>query len=173
MSDRYDCVCHPEVMCALIYALNDADERVRAKAADEIGDQLRKNPCCCSQKVVSALTCALADCHWMVRFQAKQALKRCGYCIVDACHVGCCDMNCCGSACHATGGAAVKNPSPAVPADLPPGEGEAPSAAPVPHQDGGAAPAPSAYFKKPVIRQTSATLSPAKRGLAALIELFD
>eukprot|EP00913_Durusdinium_trenchii_P028448 g26676.t1 len=46
----------------MIYALNDADERVRAEAADEIGDQLRKNPCCCSQNVIAALTAALGDC---------------------------------------------------------------------------------------------------------------
>lgn len=176
LSDRYDCVCHPEVMCALIYALNDADERVRAKAADEIGDQLRRNPCCCSQKVVAALTCALGDCHWGVRFQAKQALKRCGYSVVKARKMGCCELGCCEMGCHghASGVIGGQEPSPAVPADLPQGEGQAPSAAPTPAPHLDRAPeAPSAYFQKPVIRQTSANISPAKKGLAVLLGLFD
>jgi len=62
LGDRFTCECNPEIMCAFIYALNDADERVRAKAADEIGDQLRKNDCCCSPELTAALTCALGDC---------------------------------------------------------------------------------------------------------------
>lgn len=186
MSDRYDCKCHPEVMCALIYALNDADERVRTKAADEIGDQLRKNPCCCTPKVVSALTCALADCHWAVRWQAKQALKRCGYRVVKPRPMGCCELACCDTGCcHAGGcgtkgqcaaGAAVKQPLPAVPADLPPSEEtpvSTPSPAPVPQQELLSPEPPSAYFQKPVIRQTSGTLSSAKKGLRALLEIFD
>ncbi len=171
MSNRYDCVCHPEVMCALIYALNDADERVRTKAADEIGDQLRKNPCCCCPKVVSALTCALGDCHWAVRWQAKQALKRCGYQVVkQCCDVGCCGSNCCGADCHSGHGAAGPTPSPATPADLPPGEGAAPEAAP---QEEASPEPPSAYFQKPHLRQNSAKVSPAKKGLATLLGFFD
>lgn len=94
LGDRYDCVCHPEIMSAFIYALNDADERVRAKSADEIGDQLRKNRCCCNQCVVSALTRALADCDRKVRREAEQALMICGYEIVDACEAICCDTAC-------------------------------------------------------------------------------
>ncbi len=77
----------------MIYALNDADEHVRAKAADEIGDQLRKNPCCCSKEVIAALTAALADCDRNVRRQAEEGLEACGYEIVD----GCCDT--CAPAC--------------------------------------------------------------------------
>ena len=96
LGDRYDCVCHPEIMSALVHALNDSDERVRAKAADEIGDQIRRNRCCCSQSVVCALTRALADCDKHVRRQAEEALELCGYEIVDGCcsnggaFAGCC-----------------------------------------------------------------------------------
>ncbi len=36
LGDEYSCVCHPEIMNAFVYALNDSDERVRAKAADEL-----------------------------------------------------------------------------------------------------------------------------------------
>ncbi|MEZ6034781.1 MAG: hypothetical protein R3C17_16935 [Planctomycetaceae bacterium] len=32
---RYDCCCHPEIMNAFVYGLNDTDERVRREAADE------------------------------------------------------------------------------------------------------------------------------------------
>ena len=70
-------------MNAFIYALNDSDERVRAKAADEIGDQIRRNRCCCGSPTISALTCALADCDRSVRRQAEEALLWCGYEIVD------------------------------------------------------------------------------------------
>lgn len=94
LGNRYTCVCNPEIMAAFIYALNDADERVRKEAADEIGDQLRKYPCCCSPCVVQALTCALADCDRGVRRQAEEALEACGYEIVDGCCEVACDTTC-------------------------------------------------------------------------------
>ncbi len=149
LGDRYDCVCHPEIMSAFIYALNDADERVRAKAADEIGDQIRRNGCCCSACVVSALTNALADCDRGVRREAEQALRLCGYDIVD----GCCDTcdNCdvaCNAACGATGVAPAA--APAAPAQA------APEAAPAP-----APPTeqPKAYSPKPQHNQLSSRKS--------------
>jgi hypothetical protein len=90
LGDRYDCATHPSVMSAFLYALNDTDERVRAKAADEIGDQLRANPCCCCcGKITDALTCALADCHKGVRKEAEQALEICGYDVVEGCYDKC------------------------------------------------------------------------------------
>ena len=85
LGDHFDCCCHPEVMNAFIYALNDSDERVRAKAADEIGDQIRRNRCCCGSPTISALTCALADCDRSVRRQAEEALLWSGYEVVDRC----------------------------------------------------------------------------------------
>lgn len=127
LGDRYDCVCHPEIMSAFIYALNDADERVRRKAADEIGDQVRRNGCCCSPCVVAALTNALADCDRGVRREAEQALCLCGYDVVD----GCCDQ--CDVACNDACGNACGT-APAVHA--------APAAAPAAPMDG-AAPAPA------------------------------
>ncbi len=40
LGDNYDCVCNPEIMVAMIYALNDADEEVREEAvAKEEGRQ--------------------------------------------------------------------------------------------------------------------------------------
>ncbi|MCP4175436.1 MAG: HEAT repeat domain-containing protein [Fuerstiella sp.] len=87
LGDHFDCCCHPEIMNAFIYALNDSDERVRAKAADEIGDQIRRNRCCCGASTISALTCALADCDRSVRRQAEEALLWSGYEIVDRCCV--------------------------------------------------------------------------------------
>ena len=83
LGDRYDCVCHPQIMNAFIYALNDSDERVRSKAADEIGDQIRRNRCICGAPVIHALQHTLADCDRGVRRQAEAALKLCGYKIVD------------------------------------------------------------------------------------------
>ena len=94
---KYDCVCNPEIMSAFIYGLNDADHRVRRTAADKIGDELRKNKCCCSQCTVEALTVALADCDRGVRRQAEQALKQCGYDIVDPCTQVACDTGCVGN----------------------------------------------------------------------------
>ena len=89
LGNRYDCICNPEIMTAFVYGLNDADERVRRTAADKIGDQIRKN-CCCCPEIVAALTCALGDCDRGVRRQAEQALRLCGYDIVDGCCNTCC-----------------------------------------------------------------------------------
>jgi hypothetical protein len=144
LGDRYDCCCNPEIMNAFVYALNDADEDVRAKAADEIGDQLRKNPCCCSPCIVSALTCALADCDWKVRRQAEEGLEACGYEVVDGCCDGCADECCavdptccapacgdgCGNGCTAAPVAAPVDVQPtpnpeAVPAAVPPADPQA------------------------------------------------
>ncbi|MCH7685242.1 MAG: HEAT repeat domain-containing protein [Planctomycetes bacterium] len=108
LGDRYDCKCNPEIMAALVYGLNDADEKVRKEAADEIGDQLRKN-CCCSKEVVAALTTALADCNWGVRRQAEEALEACGYEVVDGC-CNPCKKSCCGHG-HSA------EPSPAPPSE--------------------------------------------------------
>ena len=99
---KYDCCCHPEIMNAFVYGLNDTDERVRREAADEIGDQVRRNRCCCNPCVISALTCSLADCDRWVRREASQALRACGYEIVDGCCDGCTDAGC-GSTCGSTG----------------------------------------------------------------------
>ncbi|GIX03872.1 MAG: hypothetical protein KatS3mg113_0878 [Planctomycetaceae bacterium] len=126
LGNRYDCVCNPEIMSAFIVALNDCDERVRREAADEIGDQIRKHPCCCSAEVVAALTCALADCDKQVVRQATQALRLCGYDVVEGnCHAHCapaCGANGCAPTAPANGNAA---PAPApAPAPVPP-EGNA------------------------------------------------
>jgi hypothetical protein len=127
LGDKYDCVCNPEIMCAFVYALNDADEKVRAKAADEIGDQIRKHGCCCcSPEVVAALTCALGDCDKKVRKQAEQALELCGYEVVDGCcdtcgNAGCCPSNACGTAAPAASPAPMP-PAEASPAPVPPEE---------------------------------------------------
>jgi hypothetical protein len=127
LGDKYDCVCNPEIMCAFIYALNDCDERVRRKAADEIGDQIRKNKCCCSPETVAALTAALGDCDKGVVRQAKQALELCGYEVVDGCCNPCTATACAtGSACApaaAPAAAPAMSPAPAVeqaPAPVPP-----------------------------------------------------
>lgn len=193
MGWKYDCVCYPELMCALVYALNDTDERVRAQAANEIGDELRKNPCCCCQKVTSALTCALGDCDWRVRWYAKRALKKCGYKIVDPCYddccevaccpTGCCDTGCCDSGCTA-GHAASAPVAPSEPADLPPGDAApvapaepqvapaAPEAAPAAEPMPEAAPEPpSAYFPKFYPRHSSVVPAPPRKGLAGLLGL--
>ena len=129
LGDDYDCCCHPEIMKAFISGLNDTDERVRKKAADEIGDQLRANRCCCTPELTSALTCALGDCDRGVRRQAEEALEACGYEIVD----GCCDDGCCdacgdGSAESTPSAPAYSAPEPtdeAVPAPAPPEEPQA------------------------------------------------
>ncbi len=131
---KYDCCCNPEIMNAFVYGLNDTDERVRREAADEIGDQVRRNKCCCSPCVVSALTCALADCDRSVRREAEQALRNCGYEIVDGCCDGCSDAGCCSTGCatDACGSAttvsapAAQQPTPeAAPAPAPPAEPQA------------------------------------------------
>ncbi|MBM79261.1 MAG: hypothetical protein CMJ78_01550 [Planctomycetaceae bacterium] len=99
LGDNYNCVCNPEIMVAFVYALNDADERVRAKAADEIGDQIRENNgCCCTKTVIAGLKAALGDCDKAVRHQAEEALEACGFEVVDAdcksCKGGCTDDAC-------------------------------------------------------------------------------
>lgn len=146
---KYDCCCHPEIMNAFVYGLNDTDERVRREAADEIGDQVRHNNCCCSPCVVSALTCALADCDRSVRREAEQALRNCGYEIVD----GCCDNGCCSTGCGSDAcGSATPVAAPAQPTP-------APEAAPAP-----APPAETqAYFPSRLHKQTK-----SKSGLAGL-----
>lgn len=141
LGNRYTCVCNPEIMAAFIYALNDADERVRKEAADEIGDQLRKYPCCCSPCVVQALTCALADCDRGVRRQAEEALEACGYEIVDGCCEVACDTTCApGCAPSCAPAAAPAHPAPATPEAVPPMDGAAPAPAPAPPEE------PKAYF---------------------------
>ena len=131
-------------MTAFIYGLNDCDERVRKEAADELGDQLRKNPCCCSCEVVTALTAALGDCDKGVRRQAEEGLRACGYEVVD----GCCDKGCCNTGCgaNACGSAApMAHPAPAPEA--------APAPAPAPPTE------PKAYFpsrlNNPTTKKTS------------------
>ena len=123
LGNRYDCICNPEIMSAFIYGLNDADERVRSTAADKIGDQIRKN-CCCCPEVVAALTCALGDCDRGVRRQAEQALRLCGYDIVDGNCNTCCSTGCSSSGCNSTGCAPSVAPvmEPASPAPVPPME---------------------------------------------------
>jgi len=154
LGDNYSCVCSPEIMSAFIYALNDADERVRWKAADEIGDQLRKNPCCCCSDVVAALTCALADCDRGVRRQAEEGLEACGYEIVD----GCCDVCGTGDACGNGCGPQAAPMSPA------PSDEAAPAPAPAPPED------PKAFFPSRLRQQQSQNVKP-RRGLANLFGL--
>lgn len=83
LGDHFDCVHHPEIMTAFVHALNDSDESVREKAADEIGDQIRRNRVCIGQPVIRGLQSALADCDRAVRRQAEEALRLAGYRIVD------------------------------------------------------------------------------------------
>ena len=124
----YDCCCYPEIMNAFVYGLNDTDERVRAEAADEIGDQTRANKCCCNPTVVAALTCALADCDRGVRRQAEEALKACGYDVVDGCCDGCtdgCGNGACGTVPTAAPEPGASTPAPeAAPAPAPPAAAE-------------------------------------------------
>ena len=134
LGDHFDCCCHPEIMNAFIYALNDSDERVRAKAADEIGDQIRRNRCCCGSPTISALTCALADCDRSVRRQAEEALLWCGYKIVD----GCCQSPA-GQTCApdnvwggCNNGAAATGPAKSVPPAPPSTDAADPSPKPMP-----------------------------------------
>jgi hypothetical protein len=159
----YSCQCNPEIMVAFIYALNDADEEVRAEAADEIGDQLKNYSCCCSKEVVAALTCALADCDRDVRKEAEEALEACGYCIVDGC---CCQTSCCNTGCGATG----------APAAAPAGAAPTPAPAPAPN---GAAPAPAppedpkAYFPSRLRQQQTKSNTKSPNRLANLFGLID
>ena len=150
---KYDCCCNPEIMNAFVYGLNDTDERVRREAADEIGDQVRRNKCCCSPCVVSALTCALADCDRSVRREAAQALRNCGYEIVDGCCDGCTDAGCCSTGCT-TGACGT-----ATPVAAPAAQQSTPEAAPAP-----APPAePQAFFPSKLHKQ-----SKSKSSLAGL-----
>ena len=137
LGDRYNCRCNPEIMCAFVYALNDCDERVRHEAADEIGDQVRRNGCCCmTDKVVEALTHALADCDRGVRHEAEEALEACGYEVVD------CSKPACGAGCGPKCGAGCKPAGP--PSDPACHAPESAPAAPAPMPEGGdAAPAPA------------------------------
>jgi len=162
LGDSYDCCCHPEIMKAFICGLNDTDERVRAKAADEIGDQLRKNCCCCSPELTAALTCALADCDRCVRRQAEEALEACGYEVVDGCCDSCCDTGCCNTGCcNSCGTTAAQAPAPAA------------APAPAPAQEAVPAPAPpeepQAYYPSR-LRKTSYSVK-SKGGLAELFGL--
>ena len=173
----FDCECNPEIMGAFLYALNDADERVRANAADEIGDQLRDNNCCCNDEIVAALKTALGDCDRRVRRQAEEALEACGYEIVDGCCQPCGGCNTCGT--HAYGapvhgapihGAPVEAaphgaPTEAAPtAPMPMDEG-APKATPAPPKD------PEAYFPRR-LRQTRQP-RPVRNPRAGLFGLLD
>jgi HEAT repeats len=122
---KYDCQCNPEILCAMVYGLNDADEHVRRESAEQIGHSLKKNPCCCSREVVAALTCALADCDRAVRRHAEKALRQCGYDVVD----GCCKPGCTGP----VGGCASAPMGPApTPAAAPMAPAPAPATAPAP-----------------------------------------
>ena len=127
---KFDCCCHPEIMNAFVYGLNDTDERVRREAADEIGDQVRRNKCCCSPCVVSALTCALADCDRSVRREAEQALRNCGSEIVDGCCDGCSDAGCCSTGCGSNACGATPTAAPAEAQQPTPAAEAAPVAAP-------------------------------------------
>jgi hypothetical protein len=168
LGDNYDCVCNPEIMVALIYALNDADEEVRAEAADEIGDQL-KNNCCCTPEVIAALTCALRDCDKDVRSEAEEALEACGYEVVDGCcNTGCCstgcgtgcNTGCCSTGCDATGGSATPAPAPVMPGD------EEAAPAPAPPEE------PRAYFPSQ-IRSRQSSMPVKSRGFSGLSDLLD
>jgi hypothetical protein len=154
LGDDYNCCCNPEIMAAFVYALNDCDERVRAEAADEIGDQVRRHGCCCMcDKTVEALTAALADCDRHVRNEAEEALELCGYKVVDCCKPSC--GAACGSACGPKSGACA----PAGPACNPSCHApEATPAAPAPMEDGGVAPAPA-----PPEEKSARSLFPIRR----------
>jgi hypothetical protein len=162
LGNHYDCKCNPEIMCALVYALNDADPHVRAEAADEIGDQLRRNPCCCSCTVVSALTCALGDCAKPVVRQAEEALRACGYDVVDGCCDTCCDTGCTGCTNGCSPAAA-----PATPAPTAAPKSEAPAPAPAPPAEG-----KKAYFPQRMPEQT-ARPAPLRTGLGNLFSMMN
>jgi hypothetical protein len=112
-------------MTAFVYGLNDADEHVRRTAADKIGDQIRAN-CCCCPEIVAALTCALGDCDKGVVRQAEQALRLCGYEIVDGCCNTCGNTGCstsgCNNGCAPAAAPAAAPAEPTAPAPVPPKE---------------------------------------------------
>ena len=62
LGDKFNCVCHPEIMCAFVYALNDADPKVREEAADEISPELREEP------LVKSVNDQLSDLEKLVTF---------------------------------------------------------------------------------------------------------
>jgi hypothetical protein len=144
---KFDCVCNPEIMCAFIYGLNDTDEKVRRESANQIRKQTKKNCCCCNDKVVAALTCALADCDKKVVKAATKALKACGYDVQDCCESGC-------GSCTQTASCGGSHPesAPAAPAE---GGETAPAPAPAP-----ASAEPEAYFPSRLKNQQ--TKSPKK-----------
>ena len=86
-------------MSAFVYGLNDAVETVRSTAAAAIGDQVRRNPCCCSPCIVNALTNALGDCDRRVRARPRKSLCGCGYEVVTPV----CETDCVQQACADTG----------------------------------------------------------------------
>jgi hypothetical protein len=162
--DGYDIVCYPEIMAAFLYALNDCDPKVRAQAADEIGDALEDNDSLCDKCVLDALCCALADCDKDVVKQAEEALDACGYEIIDACDLPCdvacapygangcvpCGPNGCvpygpnGCAPYGPGGCAPAQPGPMKGAPMK-GNGTVP--APAPPQE------PKAYYPQQLPRK--------------------
>lgn len=87
---RYSCVCYPEIMCAFVYGMNDADERVRKQAVYEVIRQNHRNKNCCCSSVVGPLQTALADCDKGVRRLAAKALCECGYDVKDCNSCGTC-----------------------------------------------------------------------------------
>jgi len=161
---NFNCVCNPEIMCAFIYGLNDADERVRAQAACEIHGQVKKHPCCCNEKVTSALICALGDCDRKVRRGAERALVACGYEVANcntflACNTGCgVAAPACGVAAPACGVAAPAAVAP--PAAAPMYEEAAPAPAPP-------AAEPEAYFPSR-LRDQQTRKAPVRNSLANL-----
>lgn len=146
LGHKFDCVCNPEIMCAFVYGLNDADERVREQAAVEIARQTKKNPCCCNEHITAALTCALSDCDRGVRRKAEKALCVCGYDVQD-CNVSCGSCNSCTTkGCGPAAVPAHTEPAAAAPVD---GGETAPAPAPAPEAAPAPAPAasePEAYF---------------------------
>ncbi len=143
-------------MVAMIYALNDADEDIREEAADEIGDQLVKNPCCCCccKEVVAALKAALIDCDRSVRREAEKALEACGYCIVG----GCCNTYDSG---YGSDPHKAEGPAPAAPMD----NKAAPAPMPPPAD-------PKVYFPSR-LRPAKPLRSARRSPLADLFGLFD
>jgi hypothetical protein len=149
-------------MAAFVYGLNDCDERVRKTSAEMIRKQTRKNPCCCSQCVVAALTCALSDCDKDVRKAAEKALRCCGYDVQDCCDQGCGNgCNKCTACAPSCGAPAAGHPEAApVPA---PAEGGETAPAPAP-----AGAEPEAYFPSRLKNQQTRA---KKSGLANLFGL--
>jgi HEAT repeats len=154
----FDCQCNPEILTAMVYALNDADEEVREEAADELGDQFEKNCCCCSPEITAALTCALADCDRGVRRQAEEALEKCGYEVVD----GCCDSCCSTSSCCSTGCGSAPKAAPANAAPTPAAPAEEAAPAPAPPEE------PKAYFPSRLNKQQTRRPTQRKNRLANL-----